>query len=563
MPESPLPLPFVVDSMTLQEFTQRFYQLTPKPKTALILLLEGKTDLEIGVSLGARESTVRKHIQNLCDHFAIESQPGEGKQQRRLRLIEQGRHYLGSLLQLPPAAPPPTPLPVPPPAKIPRATPAQVETVSPKPLLREDWGNAPDHPYFLGRAEELATLSQWIQGDRCRLVALVGLKGSGKTCLGVKVAQQVKADFQMLSWRSLKNGQSLTQLLDDWSNEIAPRRAFCLTSSIEEQVSDFLQLLREFRCLFILDDWESLLQSQALAGTLQPSYQEYHDFLHRISQEIHQSCFLMLSEETPQGFTTWETAKLAVRKWELKGWGQDAKTFLQEQGMKGEKQWDYFLQIVGDLPLNLILTSSVVHDLFAGEIGQFLTFNPLGLIAETCQLLQEQLSRLSPPEWHLLYWFLLLEKDSTLREVQQKSQLTAMSCLSLIQSLQARSLITPHQGKFMVNPPIIPGILLAIAETLRQELQHYTQNPKMTQFVLLSRYDLAKLFNPKQSLANPFRLIWQTLEGENPQDLAEPLSSLTEVLTSLTDSDSSAKIPSSPWLKKNLEGLKKGLFFPS
>ena len=553
--------------MTLQEFTQRFYQLTPKPKTVLILLLEGKTDLEIGVSLGARESTIRKHIQNLCDHFAIESQPGEGKQQRRLRLIEQGRHYLGSLLQLPPSGPEPVPpslpAPLPKPVPHPRSIPKPVKEVSPQPsLLVENWGNAPDHPYFLGRSSALATLSQWIQGDRCRLVAIVGLKGSGKTRLGVKLAQQVKDDFQILSWRSLKNGQSLTQLLDDWSNEIAPRRAFCLTSSTEEQVSDFLQLLREFRSLLILDDWESLLQSQALAGTLQPGYQDYHYFLHRISQEIHQSCLLILSEETPQGFTVWETAKLAVRKWELKGWGQTAKTFLQDQGMKGEKSWDHFLQVVGDLPLNLILTSSVVRDLFAGEVGQFLTFNPLGLLSETRQLMQEQLSRLSQPEWHLLYGLLLQEKEATLREIQQKSQLTAMTCLSLIQSLQARSLITLHQGKLMLTPYLLPGILLAIAQTLRQELKHYSQNQNRSQFVILARYDLSKLFSPKQPLANSFRLIWQALDGENPLDLMAVFSQLEEDWHSLTEEESSARLSPFPWLKRNLEGLKKELFTP-
>ncbi len=514
--------------MTLQEFTQRFYQLTPKPKTVLILLLEGKTDLEIGVSLGARESTVRKHIQNLCDHFAIESQPGEGKQQRRLRLIEQGRHYLGSLLQLPPSGPEPVPTslptPLPKPVPRPRSIPEPVEEVSPQPsLLVENWGNAPDHPYFLGRAEELSTLAQWIQGDRCRLVALVGLKGSGKTRLGVKLAQQVKDDFQILSWRSLKNGQSLTQLLDDWSNEIAPRRAFCLTSSTEEQVSDFLQLLREFRSLLILDDWESLLQSQALAGTLKPGYQDYHYFLHRISQEIHQSCLLLLSEETPQGFTVWETAKLAVRKWKLKGWGQTAKTFLQDQGLKGEKYWDNFLQVVGDLPLNLILTSSVVRDLFAGEVGQFLTFNPLGLLSETRQLMQDQLSRLSQPEWHLLYLLLLLEKDTTLREIQQKSQLTAMTCLSLIQSLQARSLITLHQGKLMLIPYLLHGLLLAIAEAIINELEANTSQQNWENLTFLSYYDLGKLSNTKNSIASTFQEIWRNLIKENQNWLGETL----------------------------------------
>ena len=53
------------------EFTKTFQELTPKPRTVLKLLLEGKTDEEVANAIGAKPATVRKHIQNLCDRFHI------------------------------------------------------------------------------------------------------------------------------------------------------------------------------------------------------------------------------------------------------------------------------------------------------------------------------------------------------------------------------------------------------------------------------------------------------------------------------------------------------------
>src|SRR5262245_23436372 len=47
----------------------------------------------------------------------------------------------------------------------------------------QDWGEAPDIGTFHGRALELATLRRWVLDDGCRLVALLGMGGIGKTAL--------------------------------------------------------------------------------------------------------------------------------------------------------------------------------------------------------------------------------------------------------------------------------------------------------------------------------------------------------------------------------------------
>jgi len=68
---------------------------------------------------------------------------------------------------------------------------------------------------FYGRQEELQTLESWIIEDRCRLIGIFGLGGIGKTALSVKIAQQVRSQFECLIWRSLQQAPLLNALLDE------------------------------------------------------------------------------------------------------------------------------------------------------------------------------------------------------------------------------------------------------------------------------------------------------------------------------------------------------------
>jgi hypothetical protein len=107
----------------------------------------------------------------------------------------------------------------------------------------QSWGEAMDVSLFFGRITELQTLHHWIAADRCRLIAVSGMGGMGKTALAARVAEQVignhrvtsstellnthpqptdlqptdlqPTDFKYVIWRSLRNAPPLNVLLRD------------------------------------------------------------------------------------------------------------------------------------------------------------------------------------------------------------------------------------------------------------------------------------------------------------------------------------------------------------
>jgi hypothetical protein len=78
-----------------------------------------------------------------------------------------------------------------------------------------NWGEAPDITTFYGRESELGQLKHWILNDRCRLMALLGMGGIGKTALATVLVEQIKDQFEWVVWRSLRSFPSLVQLLPE------------------------------------------------------------------------------------------------------------------------------------------------------------------------------------------------------------------------------------------------------------------------------------------------------------------------------------------------------------
>ena len=80
---------------------------------------------------------------------------------------------------------------------------------------RMDWIGALDVSRFTGREGELAELAHWMVHERCRMVAVLGMGGIGKSALVSMVGHQFTKHFDAVLWRSLRDAPSCEELVAD------------------------------------------------------------------------------------------------------------------------------------------------------------------------------------------------------------------------------------------------------------------------------------------------------------------------------------------------------------
>ncbi|MEO0970210.1 MAG: NB-ARC domain-containing protein [Cyanobacteria bacterium J06639_18] len=182
---------------------------------------------------------------------------------------------------------------------------------------KTDWGEAVDVSIFFGRFQELTQLENSIVNSNCRLVALLGMGGVGKTSVSVKLAQQLEEKFEFVVWRSLRNSQTLEELLKSLLQFCAQGENINISENIGELISQFIGYLRLRRYLIIIDNAESILASGDNSGYYQTGYEDYGQFWQQIAETPHQSCLLLTSREKPREIAALEGETLPVRSLNL------------------------------------------------------------------------------------------------------------------------------------------------------------------------------------------------------------------------------------------------------
>src|SRR5437016_6698661 len=201
---------------------------------------------------------------------------------------------------------------------------------------QKDWGEAPYIDSFYGRQKELTEVEQWIMGDHCRVIAVLGIGGVGKTTFAAMLAKQVQDNFDYVFWRSLQNAPPVESILDSYLRFVSNQRRMNLPKDLDAQISLLITSLRERRCLLIFDNVESVLQAGQRAGQYLTGYEGYGRLFQRIGEAHHQSCLLLTSREKPKEVARMEGNISPMRSLLLPGMDQgDGQKLLEDKDLFG------------------------------------------------------------------------------------------------------------------------------------------------------------------------------------------------------------------------------------
>ena len=344
--------------------------------------------------------------------------------------------------------------------------------------LNYDWHDAPEVSYFYGREEELVQVERWVQEDHCRLIAIVGLGGLGKTALAAKatrhlVDRQVATAFDQILWRSLLNAPPLEDLLPDILRFLAGPELIDIPAQLDQRLALLLEHLRQKRCLLILDNLESILESGPGAGAYRTGYEDYEQLLRQLGQYEHQSCVLLTSREIPQGLARLEGDIPRVRSLQLSGLPADAAhQLLVQQGLAGDKaHHTTLINRYSGHPLALKLVAETITDLYFGDVEAFLTEDTL-IFADIRDVLDQHFARLSPLEQEIMTW-LAIEREPVLVQTLGDNLLGPMprrAYLEALRALQQRSLLEKQEEGFTLQNVIIEYTTERLIDHVCQEL---------------------------------------------------------------------------------------------
>ncbi|MEG4497927.1 AAA family ATPase [Microcoleus sp. F10-C6] len=375
---------------------------------------------------------------------------------------------------------------------------------------QQDWGQAPDVSVFYGRTEELTTLKQWTVSDNCRLVALLGLAGTGKTTLSVQLAKQVQNEFDFVIWRSLRSTPApsdfLSNLIELFSHKQKPDLPLADPAptgatptkriDLNGKISRLVEYLRKHRCLLILDDFEAVLRPEELAGHYREGWEGYRDLIVRLCEVNHNSCVVLVSSEEPTELALLGGEKVRSLKPAISE--EIAREIFQEKGLSAQdREWKILLSRYGGNLLALKIVATTIHEFFEGNVLKFLEATALFIEEHISNLLAQQFDRMSSSEQEIAYWMAIAQSQislATLREqVLVNSSLSDL--LKNLDSLGRRSLIDKisegGETVFMLQPLIVQYVTDRLIEQIRAEVLETVKTQEIERMGLLKTHNLS------------------------------------------------------------------------
>ncbi|WP_027249908.1 NB-ARC domain-containing protein [Planktothrix agardhii] len=282
----------------------------------------------------------------------------------------------------------------------------------------QDLSIAPRITKFYDRASDLATLSEWILTQNIPLIAVLGLTGIGKTTLVKRFIDLNSQQFEVIIWRSLKFPKSLNDLLTNILNRLSDENKSL--TNIEDRLTKLFEILRQKKCLIILDNLENIFMNGQLAGQYQPEYGDYKTLFEMTTQIEHQSSLISISQEKCREMVSLDDDLGLIKTLELNGLND--VDFLSEFRLTDRENWSKLIDLYDGNPLYLKHIGTLIKDVFSGKVSNFLNENSTLLNEDLKSIFNQKFIELSTIEQQIIFALTQPKKSFSIDDLK--------SCLS-------------------------------------------------------------------------------------------------------------------------------------
>jgi len=217
-----------------------------------------------------------------------------------------------------------------------------------------------------------------------------------------------------------------------------------IPNALDRKVNLLLKFLRKHRCLIIIDDLHMLFQQGQFAGQYQAEFEGYYLLFKQIAELSHASRLLLITDEQPEDAIA--TRHKFARCLKIGGLGESAKQILRDKELSDEQMWNTLIEKYQGHPLWLNMTATMIQELFAGKVTEFLTYPDLILTNAITSQLSRLWLRLSESEKQVMNYLAQQNDAVTVSQIIQAIPHPSTELLKAVQSLKRRCLLedTPN-----------------------------------------------------------------------------------------------------------------------
>ncbi|MCC3504829.1 MAG: ATP-binding protein [Microcoleus sp. PH2017_19_SFW_U_A] len=291
---------------------------------------------------------------------------------------------------------------------------------------------APKITHFYDRTTELQTLSHWLTHQNTRLISVLGLSGIGKD---LNLQQ-----FDVVVWKNLKLSQSLdgiiTEILTGVNHDsVQP----------DNKLTQLFNVLRQKKCLIILDDIQELFIKGDWAGQFKTEYKNYQNLFTMMTEIEHQSSLILISQEQCQEMICLDEELYPIKCLELEG--VESRSIMKNWGLKDDETWAQLIKLYEGNPVYLKDIVSLIKNIFGGKVADFLNEDSLIVTKDMKSRLTKLFKRLSPREQEIVLQLSKFEQPVSREDLRQSLSLSSMDLMNGLESLRQRYLVKRIEGE--------------------------------------------------------------------------------------------------------------------